>query len=208
MSDEKEMIPTRRTLLERLKDANDEGGWRIFTDTYWNLIYQTACKSGLSNQEAEDVVQDTIVAAWKSMPEFQYDPQKGSFKGWLLRLTSWRIVDQVRKREHESPDKRKEAGEPAGTTTVQAVVDPASLELEMVWNDQWQENLNQVALERVKKKVDAKQYQIYDLHVLQDWPVSKVARILNISRAQVYLAKHRIGRLIKKEMERVETRVL
>src|SRR5258705_5904182 len=94
-----DMIPTRKSLLGRLKDWNDQESWKVFFDTYWRLIYSAAMKAGLSDVEAQDVVQETVISVFKSMPGFDYDPGKGSFKSWLLRLTSWRIVDQLRKRQ-------------------------------------------------------------------------------------------------------------
>src|SRR5690348_7554709 len=94
-----ELIPTRQSLLSRLKDWNDQGSWKLFFDTYWRLIYNSAIKAGLSDAEAQDVVQETVVSVMKSMPGFKYHAENGSFKSWLLRLTSWRIGDQFRKRQ-------------------------------------------------------------------------------------------------------------
>src|SRR5689334_22221633 len=95
--DPREFIPTRSTLLSRLKDWDDHASWKDFFDTYWKLIYATAIKSGLSDAEAQDVVQDTVVSVAKKMQEFKYDPALGSFKGWLLQLTRWRILNQLKK---------------------------------------------------------------------------------------------------------------
>ena len=91
-------LATRQSLLSRLKDWEDHESWRDFFDTYWRLIYGLAVKSGLTNTEAEDVVQETLLAVAKEMPDFKYDPARGSFKGWLLEITRRRIANQVRKR--------------------------------------------------------------------------------------------------------------
>ena len=76
-------LPTRQSLLSRLKDWDNHESWQDFFDTYWRLIYGLAVKSGLSNTEAEDVVQEVLLAVAKEMPDFKYDPARGSFKGWL-----------------------------------------------------------------------------------------------------------------------------
>src|SRR6267143_4162679 len=91
-------LPTRQSLLSRLKDWDDHESWRDFFDTYWRLIYGLAVKSGLTNTEAQDVVQETLLAVAKEMPDFKYEPARGSFKGWLLEITRRRIANQVRKR--------------------------------------------------------------------------------------------------------------
>jgi RNA polymerase sigma-70 factor (ECF subfamily) len=93
-----ELIPTRQSLLERLKDLGNSSDWQEFFDTYWRLVYGVARKAGLTDSEAQEVVQETMIAATKNLPTFQYNPAIGSFKAWLLNMTRWRIADQLRKR--------------------------------------------------------------------------------------------------------------
>src|SRR5881397_1239133 len=90
------LIPTRQSLLSRLKNWDDRESWNDFFTTYWKLIFITARKSGLTQAEAEDVVQETVICVCKRIPKFKYDRRTGTFKSWLLRLTYWRIQDQFR----------------------------------------------------------------------------------------------------------------
>src|SRR5207249_1498344 len=91
-------IPTRQSLLDRLKDWGDQTSWQDFFDTYWQLIYNVAIKAGLTDAEAQDVVQETIIAVAKKIPEFKTDPAHGSISAWLMQLTRCRIADQCRNR--------------------------------------------------------------------------------------------------------------
>ncbi|HTI71939.1 MAG TPA: sigma-70 family RNA polymerase sigma factor, partial [Candidatus Limnocylindria bacterium] len=91
-------LPTRQSLLSRLKSWDEQDSWREFFETYWRLIFETARKAGLDEASAQDVVQDTVIAVAKEMPGFGYDRAKGSFKGWLLVITKRRIADALRKR--------------------------------------------------------------------------------------------------------------
>src|ERR1700722_16331892 len=93
-----ELTATRTTLLQRLKNWEDQSSWQEFFDVYWKLIYSAALNAGLNEAEAQDVVQETMISVAKHMPTFQYDRALGSFKAWLLNLTRWRITDQLRKR--------------------------------------------------------------------------------------------------------------
>src|SRR5215510_13697894 len=95
---EHESIATRETLLNRLKDCDDHSSWQRFYDTYRDLIYSFALKAGLSESEAEEVVQETVIGVARKLPEFTYDPARCSFKTWLLNQTTWRIKSQFRKR--------------------------------------------------------------------------------------------------------------
>ena len=92
-------IPTRWSLISRLRDWDDQESWRDFFDTYWKLIYGVAIKAGLSNVEAQEVVQETVIAVARKIHDFKTDPAFVSFKAWLLHLTRWRIADQFRKRQ-------------------------------------------------------------------------------------------------------------
>jgi RNA polymerase sigma factor (sigma-70 family) len=198
-----DLIPTRRTLLIRLRDWNDQENWRTFFDTYWRLLYNTAIAGGLTPAEAEDAVQETVISVMKSMPTFHYDAQKGSFKNWLLKLTRWRISDQLRRR-HAGLAK---GGAPTGTTCLEAMPDPG-VDLEASWNREWEANLLEVAVERVKSASDPRHYQIFDLLVRKKWPPAQVAAFLGITTARVYLVKHRIGALIKKEVSHLQAKPL
>src|SRR5215510_6020274 len=100
-----DLIPTRKSLLNRLKDWEDQESWQDFFDTYWKLIYGVAAKAGLSDDEAQEVVQETIIRVARKMPNFKYDPAVGSFKSWLLHTTDWCINDQFRKRVTENEAK-------------------------------------------------------------------------------------------------------
>src|SRR5580698_8451373 len=91
-------IITRYSLLSRLQDWQDNKSWQEFFETYWRLVYSAALRSGLTEMEAQEVVQETFICVAKNIHQFRRDRTKGSFKGWLRNITRWRIADQLRKR--------------------------------------------------------------------------------------------------------------
>jgi RNA polymerase sigma-70 factor (ECF subfamily) len=199
-----DFIPTRYSLLSRLQNWDDHDSWKDFFDTYWRLIYAVALKSGLTEAEAQDVVQETIIAVAKNIQKFKRDRQLGSFKGWLRNLTRWRIADQLRKRTRVAPEEMEAAGDDSADWDTARSSDSA--EAESVWENEWRVNLMKVALENVRGRVKEEHYQMFDFYMVKQWPVAKVARTLGVSAGQVYLAKFRVGALIKKEIRRLETR--
>jgi len=212
-----ELIPTRWTLLSRLKDAGDADSWQEFFDTYWRLIYGVAVKSGLTDPEAQEVVQEVVIGVARKMPEFRCDPAAGSFKAWLLQVTRRRIVDQFRKRQPWSPTQpprgpgtpagaapRAEANGTARTSMIERVPDPASYDLEAAWEGEWKQHLLDQALAKVKQTADPEQFQMFDLHVRRALPAREVARKLEVSTARVYVAKYKIAALLKRQVQRLE----
>lgn len=159
-----DIIPTRRSLLTRLKDWSDQEGWQRFFDTYWKLIYGVAVKSGLTDAEAQDVVQETVLAVAKRMHEFKYDPALGSFKGWLCQLTRWKVVGQYRRRQRRVIANAPARDDTKRTATTERVPDPDSINLDGIWEEEWRKNLMDAALRRIKRKVNAKDYQIFDFY--------------------------------------------
>src|SRR5438309_5092592 len=91
-------LPTRHSLLTRLRQADDHAGWQEFFDTYWRLLYGVARKAGLSDAEAQDAVQDCVITVSRQMPTFRYEPERCSFKGWLLMILRQRVGRQFHKR--------------------------------------------------------------------------------------------------------------
>jgi RNA polymerase sigma factor (sigma-70 family) len=198
-------LATRRSLLSRLKESNAQESWREFFDTYWRLIYSTAYTAGLSDSEAQEVVQETVLTVVRKIKSFRYDPAVGSFKGWLLTIVRWRIADQFRKRPQQiQMPVSRQATETSGTTTLERVADPAAINLDAVWEEEWQRTLFAAALSRVKRQANARHYQMFDLYAVKCWSVDKVAETLGVSTAQVRLAKHRVTALMRREVVRLE----
>ncbi len=204
---ESDSLPTRRSLLSRLRRVGDDVSWQHFFDTYWRLIYNVARKSGLSDADAQDVVQETVIAVARKMPDFRYEPSKGSFKQWLLLITRRRIQDHLRRAYRcaqrlatDEHDTGASAEVPDGGLTPDAQIDQA-------WVEEWRVNFFEAALAEVRAQVNPKTFQAFDLCVLQHVPAPAVARLLGLNAAQVYLAKHRVSRAIQRvarELERTE----
>lgn len=206
MQPQDDSYPTRPSLLERLKDTADQRSWEQFNEIYGPLIRGFALKAGCTESEADEVTQETLAAMAEHLPEFHYDPKHCSFKTWLLNLSRWRVTDQLRKRlpvaAHSASSEALEAG--TRTATIERVADPSGAELEWLWDGEWRETLLQKACERVKQQVELKQWQIFDLYVLKDWKPGEVARAMGVNIGRVYLTKHRLGKLLKAEVDKLE----
>ncbi len=202
-----ELIPTRATLIHRLKNWQDQSSWQDFFDTYWRLIFTVAIQAGLTEVEAQDVVQETMVSVARHMPSFTYNRVQGSFKSWLLNMTRWRIRDQFRRRESLAERRRFSEETATGTRTVDKVADPSTEDLDALWDAQWEKNLLDAAITKVKRSVDPQKYQIFDLYVKKEWSAEKVAGAFGINVSQVYLVKHRISEMIKEEFKRLTAEV-
>lgn len=200
MSRTDSLLPTRRSLISRLRNCEDEESWRTFFKTYWKLLYSFAVRRGCTDAEAEEVVQETVISVARKMPEYRYDPAVCSFKGWLMHVTNWRVIDRIRKRS------------PGGAISIALDADVATSvgasDLESLWEEEWQKNMLDAALERVKRKVNPESYQIFFLLLVKQQSPRQIASLLKISVGRVYLAKHRVGALVRQEIKALTRKLL
>jgi RNA polymerase sigma-70 factor (ECF subfamily) len=195
---------TRRTLLSRLRNLDDQESWRTFFNLYWRLLYNVARRSGLDDSCAQEIVQDTVIAVARQMPEFRYDPARGTFRQWLLRITRRRIIDHLRKvyrqppKAELTPEALDEDEEHAA-----AVADQSASAIEAAWNEEWEKSTFDAALAEVRASSNPRHFQAFDYCVLKEWPVAKVAATLGLNSAQVYLAKHRVAQAMKRAVRRI-----
>lgn len=194
------LLPTRSSLLSRLRHASDAASWQHFFDNYGRLIYQVCRRAGLNTQEADEVAQETIVSVSQELPKFKFDRSKGSFKGWLWRVTRNHVADFLKKKYRDGARRAElpEAG-PGEAAPIARFADTRE-DLEAVWEEEWKSNLLDCALKRVRSQVSARSFQIFHLSTVKGWTVDQIKEALRTGTTQIYLARHRVGRLVKKEI--------
>ena len=195
---------TRKSLIAKLDNWEDQQAWDEFYKTYWRLIYAVAMKAGLRSDEAFDCVQETILSIAKQSKKNLYDPAQGSFKTWLMNMTRWRINDQFRKRKKDTAMVAGDWESDRKTAVIDRVEDPNGDVLSRLWDVEWKKNVADAALARVKAQVSPKQYQIFDCYVIKQWEAKRVQDHLHVSMAQVYLAKHRVGAVLRRELAKLD----
>lgn len=191
-------LETRRSLLSRLRNLDDHESWRAFFELYWRLLYQVARRAGLGESDAQDVVQETVVAVARKMPEFRYDPARGTFKHWLFRIVRRRIADHLR-RVYRQPSQETLANS-AGTDDDDSgsiILGEATSAIDTAWEQEWEQSVFEAAVARVREHTNPRHFQVFDCCVRLGWPTAKVAGTLAMNAAQVYLIRHRVSQAVK-----------
>jgi RNA polymerase sigma-70 factor (ECF subfamily) len=202
MSQADELIPTRQSLLSRLKDWDDSNSWQDFFDTYWRLIYKTASSAGLGAIEAEEVVQETLIRICRAIRQFEYDPKRGRFKAWLRTVTVSVIQERLRNQRHAYLKSAKAA---AAWEQMRSDANLDENQIAKDWDSDWEDNLADAALERVKKRITPRHFQIFDLAVTKRWPTERIAETFQVSPAYIYLVKHRLSIRLQREVKKLRS---
>ena len=188
---------TRSSLLSRVRHLSDVESWRVFHAQYERLVFQVCLKAGLKKEDAEDVAQEALAAVAAQMPEFRLDRAKGSFRGWLYRITSNKVADFLRRKYREGAVRTELSPEVLDDALERESV------IESVWNEEWHSYLLQRALEKVKNQVSTRSLQIFHLGAVNGLSTEQIRTTLGLGRTSVYLARYRVGLLVKKEVSRL-----
>lgn len=184
------MNTTSVTLLERVRQAADQEAWRRFVQLYAPLMYAWARGTGLQVQDAADLVQDVFAVLVQRLPAFHYDRQ-GSFRAWLrtVLLNKWR--ENHRRR-------------------VPAPLDPAHGKLTELESPQDSGELGEGAhrrhhvrrvLELIENDFQPATWRAWREFVIAGRTAVDVAAELGLSVHAVYLAKARVLRRLRQELD-------
>lgn len=178
-------IPTRPSLLVRVRDLADAAAWGEFVEIYAPLVHRYALRRGLQDADAADIVQDVLREFARCVPQFQYDPAAGRFRGWLHTLTRRAVGRQARQpAARPVPIGGGEAGSPLETVTASAEEAFAESEYRQAVFD-W-------AARQVREQVRESTWEAFRLTAVEEIPPAEAASRLGISVGSVYVAKNRV----------------
>ena len=184
------MDTTRASLLVRVRDPQNSQAWRQFDAIYRPMLYRFARARGLDHADAEDIVQQCMGAVQKYIREFDYDPARGRFKGWLRTMLNNRVRNLAKARHEqvaESQDfKRPQHREESPDET-----------FERLW---MQEHLRH-CLRELESEVESSTFQAYQAYVIEERPVEEVCRELNMTANQLYKIKWRVTQRLGEKMK-------
>jgi RNA polymerase sigma-70 factor (ECF subfamily) len=197
---------TRDTLLARVKDPSDDRSWREFHDFYRPIVISYAQQQGLSEDEAKDVAQESFVALVEALPTYRYDRQRASFRTWLRSVVKSRVADHFRRQNGRTGVRaRIMARDRPSTQVLESVPGPETADLGDVFEAEWQSALLARAMAELQVRVTTKNYQAFYLS-LHGKTTAEIARMLGLSHARVYLAKHRLAAKLRQLVKELEAR--
>ena len=183
---------TRASLLIRLRDGQDVEAWRDFVQLYAPVVYGFARKRGLQDADASDLMQEVLRSVAGAVGRLDYDPHRGTFRGWLFTVTRNKLLDLREKLSR---------GQAAGGTSAQEVFgqQPAP-EDEALWDEEFRRHVFAAAAEQVRKEFEDASWQAFWATAVEGKKAPEVAHALGISVGAVYIAKSRIQARLKERV--------
>ncbi len=187
---------TQPTLLLRIRDADDADSWERFVKLYTPLVFGYCRQRGLQEADASDVAQEVMRTVAQSIQRFEYNRDKGTFRGWLLAVTRNKLLKYFTKIQ------RVPLG--SGRTTIHAKLEatPDATETDH-WDRAYQQRLFQWACSEVQDEFTPKTWSAFCQTAIDNQPPHQVASALGTSLGAVYIAKSRVIARIRKQIESV-----
>src|SRR5579884_2793173 len=178
---------TQPSLLVRLADKQDREAWARFVEIYAPLIYGHARKYGLQDADAADLTQDVLRAVAAAMGGFDYDPSRGSFRGWLFT-----VVRNLLRNFLASRRSHHQASGAPGTQAFLEAQPARDDELARSWDQEYQQRLFLWAAEQIRGDFQDRTWQAFWQTAIEGKSVKTVAQALDMSVGAVYVAKSRV----------------
>jgi RNA polymerase sigma-70 factor (ECF subfamily) len=189
---------TRPSLLVRLRDPEDGVSWRRFVELYGALVYGFARQRGLQDADAADLTQEVFLAVARAMSRRQYDPARGSFRGWLYGIARRRLARLLHRR----------ASEPVGSgnSTIQRhLSEQPGPDPEADWEHEFQKQLFRLAAAEVRPHFAPATWDAFWQTAVEGKAGAAVAAALGLSVGAVYVARSRVLARLTEHIRRLQT---
>jgi RNA polymerase sigma-70 factor (ECF subfamily) len=190
---------TRASLLVRIRDRRDQAAWQQFVQLYAPVVYGFARKRGLQDADAADVMQDVLARIAGAVARLEYDPARGSFRGWLYTVARNKIFNFLESNRHKLG---KGTGDSAARERLEAVAGP-EWELAESWDDQYERNLAALAMQRVQRDVQPATWQAFWQTAMESKHARQVGEALGMSAGAVYVARSRVLARLREEIDKL-----
>jgi RNA polymerase sigma factor (sigma-70 family) len=185
---------TRRTLIERIRDQQDEASWSDFVDAYSRYIYVVIRGMGVAHHDGEDIVQTVLLSAWKGLPTFRYEPDRHRFRSWLCTVTR-NAVRNFLKRSNRAPQTELRIDDSRVATSLP--------EIEKIAEFEWETYIGNLAMAAVRKRFQPNVIAAFELF-LKGLAGKDVAERMGIPLNTAHVYKKRVQNALTKEILRLD----
>lgn len=185
-----DQLNTSITFIGKLKDEKEDM-WSLFYDNYASMIINFARKRGCSKELSEDVLQETAMALFRYMPDFEYDREKGKFRSFLFKITESKIIDAFRRSGKLALLKNSEIFDGRAVNSEEEFASSTHL-----WDQAWEEELLSKAVGIVRQKVQSKTFNCFEKVFLKGLTAKEVADEYRIDTNLVYQHKHKVFKMV------------
>ncbi|HUE13474.1 MAG TPA: sigma-70 family RNA polymerase sigma factor [Planctomycetaceae bacterium] len=186
---------TRASLIVRLADAQNAQAWEEFARLYQPVVYRLARRRGFQHADAEELVQEVMLAVARAVERWVPDRERGRFRDWLHRIARNLMVNFLTRRKHQVWG--------TGKTDMQQLLEvecDAESAVSQKFEVEYRREAFRAAARQVQQDVKESTWQAFWLSTIDDLPAAEVARQLGMSIGSVYIARSRVMARLRREV--------
>jgi RNA polymerase sigma factor (sigma-70 family) len=191
--------PTRPSLLVRLRSRDDGLAWKEFSELYSPLVYRFARRNELQDADAADLMQEVFQKLARELTKFSYEPARGAFRSWLFTLVRHETINFKKRKARAKTHHEKWVAET--NAEQEPVVAPDE---EDTWNHEWHQQLLHWSMQKVRDEFGPSTWTAFIRTAIEGKPVDEVSRELGMTSGSVYVAKSRILKRLKEEIQQID----
>jgi len=194
------VLSTQLSLLEDLASPRQEMAWPVFLSRYGGIVQDWCRQWGASAEEAEDIVQETLLRVFLNIGQFQHRGRY-SFRSWLKTIARNIWLTLVRERC------RVDHKEPAGLEQeprFSLLSFQARESLEDLFNRMASQEILDMASHRVRARVSEATWAIFRMSEIEEVPGPEIARSLGVTIVAVHHATSRVRAMLRQEIRKID----
>lgn len=195
---EEQIYNTRKTLINRIRDVDDNESWEEFAAIYRRYIYAVVRRMNVSQEDTNDILQQVLIKLWEKLPS--YSAKEGQrFRSWLNVITKNCVIDFIRSqtarvRRHEA------AGKDEALTYLQTIRVP---EIEEIALREWEVFITNKALENIQTHFTGKAMTVFQMK-MKGVTVEDIAQQCGIKPKTVYELNARVVERLTAEVKNLK----
>ena len=200
LKDGSESAATRLSLLIRMRNLRDDDAWKEFFESYGPRIFRWCRRAGLQESDASDVTQEVLTRLMRTIQSFDYDSNRGRFRGWLTIVTNNAIRDYVKQQRAEVREGNTALLRHLSNLQSASAIDELAAEIDA---ESAQEILREAEV-RVQLRVAVETWEAYRMTAVESVKPSVVSEKIGMKTSEVYVAKSRVIRMLREEVMRIK----
>lgn len=191
---------TRASLIMRLPDAGDVVAWDEFVAIYQPLVYRLALRKGLQPADAQEVVQEVMVAVSKAVTRFDPHSSEGRFRDWLFTIARNLMLNYLTRPKH-----RPWANGGSGMwDLLQQQPDPTG-EVSGLFELEYRRELFRWAAEQIRSEVQSRTWDAFWKTSVEGHSVEDTAENLGMTVGNVYIARSRVMARLRDRVQKYQS---
>lgn len=190
---------TRPSLLLRIQNPCDQQAWTEFFEIYHPLILRLVGQRGLQDTDAREVTQEVLLSVAKSISRWEDDPARGSFRGWLARITRNLVVNfLIRQSRHP-----RGSGDSDFARWLDQVPSPESAESQF-FDLEHRRQVFLWGVNEIQPEFRETTWQAFWQTCVAGRDVATVAKELKLTSGALYVARSRVMKRLREKVEEAD----